>query len=150
MGVASLDLARPVNPRLGLAEAITTAFERGETVPQIAKRIHPTDGKARRALNQKLWRMVREDELLKLTIMQRAQGMMLAGLLPTISALNGRGARGRTDAAKLLFEASGFHNPRVQHEHSGEIKVKLEMPRPTFEQDADGAIVADAEVVEPT
>jgi hypothetical protein len=69
----------------------------------------------------------------------------MVGLVPATHALAGRAARGRPDAIKVLFEASGFHNPRVRHEHSGEIKIKLDMPRPAFGSDDE---VVDADVVD--
>jgi hypothetical protein len=64
--------------------------------------------------------------------------------LPGVTrALVRRAQRGRVDAIKLLFELTGFYNPRsiVDHNHSGEININLTMggrPEP----------VVDAEVVE--
>lgn len=69
---------------------------------------------------------------------------LLVGLKPVVRAMVRRGARGRMDAARIILEASGFHNPRVKHEHSGEVTIKLDMPRPKFEQDE----IVDADVVE--
>jgi hypothetical protein len=74
----------------------------------------------------------------------RAEMLMSLG---EVSVALGRKARaGRVDAIKLLFEASGLHNPRVQHEHSGEVTIKVEMPRPKFVENDEG--VTDATVVE--
>jgi hypothetical protein len=68
---------------------------------------------------------------------------MLMDLGPVATAVGARAKRGRIDAAKLLMESTGFHNPRVKHEHSGDIKLTLNIPRPSF----DGE-VADADVVD--
>lgn len=70
---------------------------------------------------------------------------MAAGLIPITDALIRRAAKGRPDAIKLAYEASGFHNPRVKHDHSGEINIKLDMPRP---KQVESGEVVDAEVVE--
>lgn len=68
--------------------------------------------------------------------------LMLA-LPQAARALGQKAGRGYENAIKLLFEASGFHNPRIRHEHSGDIKITLDIPRPTFE-----GSVTDADVVE--
>lgn len=65
------------------------------------------------------------------------------------AALVKRAQRGRVDAIKLGWEVSGFHNPRVkhEHEHSGEITINLKAinrPQPVL----DEAPVVDATVVE--
>lgn len=91
--------------------------------------------------------MVKGDERLAMMIVADAKGEMMMGLIPATEALTRRAAKGRPDAIKLLYEASGFHNPRVKHEHSGDIKITLEsVPRPTFQSDDDD--VVDADVVD--
>ena len=87
--------------------------------------------------------MLETDDRLATELGAHAKVEMLLALVPATRALGQRAARGRPDAAKLLFEATGFHNPRVKHDHSGEIKIKLEIPRPAFESD-----VVDADVVD--
>lgn len=89
--------------------------------------------------------MVRHDPRLVQEVASMAQGEMTVALGPAVVALGSRARKGRPDAIKLLFEATGFHNPRVKHEHSGDIKISLSMPRPKFDADAT---VADAEVVD--
>jgi hypothetical protein len=62
--------------------------------------------------------------------------------------LRRRASRGNPTAIRLLFEATGFHNTKVKHEHSGDITVKLEgipRPEPVVEEDHD---IVDAEVVD--
>lgn len=67
--------------------------------------------------------------------------------LPGINAaLVRRAAKGNVPAIKLALEASGFYNPRVEHEHKGDISITIRnAPRPDRVEDD---IVADAEVVE--
>jgi hypothetical protein len=58
-----------------------------------------------------------------------------------------RGSKGNIPAAKLAMEASGFHNPRMDHHHSGKIEIELKgVPRPAATVDEDH--VVDADVVE--
>lgn len=91
--------------------------------------------------------MVRNDPLMQKAIVERAQAQSLAAMPAAMNAAGKRAARGRMDAVKFLGEASGIHNPRVKHEHSGEVKIKLDMPRPMFRVDADldDANIADAD-----
>lgn len=63
--------------------------------------------------------------------------------------------RKRVDAIKLVMEASGFHNPRIQHEHSGDIQITLSMPRPGQQESLnpgkeDPGPIVEADVVEET
>lgn len=121
----------------------------GKRPAYIAKLMHPEDKKARKRARARIWRMVRnESEVMAKLIAEEAQVEMMLGLGPATKALTRRAAKGRPDAIKLLYEASSFHNPRVKHEHSGDIKITLEsVPRPSFQgSDDDDAI--DAEVVD--
>lgn len=72
-------------------------------------------------------------------------------------ALAKRAKRGRVDAIRLALEVTGVHNPRVRHEHSGDISISLKMPRPAevsnqtageAAQALEEGNVVDAEVVE--
>lgn len=109
---------------------IVEAYARGMTPPQIAKQVYPNDRKKRLALRQRLWRQLSRDVRMQQYIAERAQAIMLVNLIPVTEGVVGRAKRGRPDAAKLIFEASGFHNPRIKHEHSGDIKITLDVPRP--------------------
>lgn len=123
-------------------EYLVNRLERGETPPEIAKRLAKGDKKKAQALRRKIWRMVRNDPIMQKAIVERAQAQSLAGMPAAMSAASKRAARGRMDAVKFLGEASGIHNPRVKHEHSGNIKITLDMPRPTFGSvDDDGTVV---------
>lgn len=127
-------------------EAIIACLAKKMTPAQIAKHMYPEDKKARKAMRARIWRMVRSDVNFHTKVAQQAKAQMVVDLLPATEALGKRAKRGRPDAIKLLMEASGFHNPRVKHEHSGDIKVTLDMPRPTRVETEDDVI--DADVVE--
>lgn len=125
-------------------EYIVNRLERGETPPQIAKRLAKGDKKKAKALRRKIWRMVRNDPLMQRAIVERTQAQSLAAMPAAIGAASKRAARGRMDAVKFLGETSGVHNPRVKHEHSGDIKITLDMPRPAFGSvDDDGNVLDD-------
>lgn len=115
---------------------------------QIAKRIHPEDKEARKDLRRRIWKLVREDAEFQARVASRARGEMVLDLIPATRRLGKRAKRlGKAQETKLLYEASGFHNPRVKHEHSGDISIKLEIPRPEKVSHVDDDVV-DAEVVE--
>jgi hypothetical protein len=95
-------------------------------------------------IERKLYYWAADDPDFQQRIARLCHGEMVLGLPDVTRGLVRRGASGRPDGARLLMEAMGFHNPRVQHEHSGEVTIKMDMPRPTpVEED-----VPDAEVVE--
>lgn len=128
-----------------LREALVEAFERGEKPADIAKRMAPNDKKRAKAIRQKVRYMLHHDERLAEAIVAKAKVSMLMGLPGSAAAVRKRAEHGNIPAAKLLWEASGLHNPRVKHEHSGDIKITLDMPRPNF---ADEGHITDAEVVD--
>lgn len=132
--------------------AFAECFARGMEPPKIARILCPGTGakekKERKALRKRLWKMVRQDPRIQHAIGERIQGHMLIGLGPAAEALMRRAAKGRPDAIKLLFEATGFHNPRVKHEHTGDIKVTLDMPRPARLPSSGEDEIVDAEVVD--
>ena len=131
-----------------LADIVADGFSKGETGPQIAKRLAKGDKNLAAKYRKRIRALIyRNPDHLKEAVARQMQGDMLAGLPGTMTAVVKRAHRGRMDAAKVMLEASGFHNPRVKHEHSGDIKVTLDMPRPKFEQDVVASI-EDADVVE--
>lgn len=126
-------------------DAIIECLAKGMTPPQIAKHMYPeADQKAeRKRMRTRLWRMIREDPAFQAKVAQRAKAQMVTDLLPATEALGKRAKRGRPDAIKLLMEASGFHNPRVKHEHSGDIKITMDIPRPARVETEDDVIDVD-------
>jgi hypothetical protein len=146
MAMALLPALAPESSVSGdYAAAIGARMAKGERPMDIARKLHPHDSKARLRTYMKIRRLALKDQRVLERINEDLQIEMMVGLVPATQALVTRASRGRPDAIKLLYEASGFHNPRVKHDHSGEIQIKLVMPRPKFDADAT---VADAEVVD--
>lgn len=128
-------------------EAAADLVIQGRSPSEIAKKLHPDDPAARKTLRSKLWRLVRNDADFHRRIGERAHAKLVLGLGPTVEGIVRRAEKGNPQAAKLVLEASGFHNPKMQHEHSGEVSIKLDLPRPpAIESTAEP--VQDAEVVE--
>lgn len=126
-------------------ETIVDWLEQGKTLPELAKRLAKGDRRRANTLRRRFQRMVANDPLLQMAIYSRAKAGLVTAVPGTVEAVRKRAQRGRMDAAKIVLEASGVHNPRVQHEHSGEISVKLDMPRPKF---IEAEAVEDAEIVD--
>lgn len=127
--------------------AIVDAFERGETVGDIARTLAHGDEKKRKKYATKLRSMVRNDRILQRALIERGQMNLLTAVPMASVAIGKRAAKGRMDAAKFVMEATGVHNPRVRHEHSGEVRVSLDLPRPKFAE-AKVIEIDDAEVIE--
>lgn len=148
MVVASTDLAQSsTRPPLsdGQLSALLEACSRGIHPRELAKRLHPHDRQARRVAYRRLMHHMLYDERVAQAIREEVQVSFMVGLPPAGRALSNRSAARDVRAIKLLLEATGVHNPRIQHEHSGEIRIKFDIPRPTFESDDD---IVDADVVE--
>lgn len=141
---SSLPIKEPSEFQIGVARLIAA----GKRPAEIAKLLEPEDKAARKRIRRKIWYMVRNEPIIMADLVaSEAKVEMVMGLGPATHALTRRAAKGRPDAIKLLYEASGFHNPRVKHEHSGDIKITLDsMPRPARVVDEDD--VVDAEVVD--
>lgn len=133
-------------------------LNKGFTAEQIACKIDPAKGRRYRKVKGQVQRVAAEDQ----EFLAGKAGEFTGGLamqLPQMGeALARRARRGRVDAIKLALEVTGVHNPRVKHEHSGDITISMNsIPRPpraddeTVGQQAqaleDGTIV-DATVVE--
>lgn len=113
-------------------DALIEALDRGMKPPDIAKALAKGDKAKAKRLRQRIWKTIRSDAEFHRRLGERAKGQMVVDMLPAVNAVGKRAARGRMDAAKLLLEATGVHNPRIKHEHTGEIKVSLDLPRPDF------------------
>jgi hypothetical protein len=121
-------------------------FAAGRRPAEIAKAVYPNDPVKRKALRRRIWATIHKDPQMAAASASRVQAEMIMGLPLAARALMRRAHKGRVDAIKLAFEATGFHNPRVQHQHSGEISVKVTMPRPPPVE--DDPQVVDADVVD--
>lgn len=155
-----MDLARLPAPRTEstpeptakqvLQTRLASYLADGMTYSELAEKLAKGDKRKARQWRHKLRRWAATDDYFREILIVAAQAEMVMALQPATQALARRAARGNPQAIKLLFEATGFHNPKVKHEHSGEVKVKLEVggqvsaaPRPAPVED-----VVDAEVVE--
>lgn len=127
-------------------EQVLNLLADGWTVGRIAKHVAPNNPKKRKVMRQKIRRIANRPEV------QEAAGLMakanlVLGVLPTSEAIVRKAVAGRVDAAKLVFEASGFHNPRTEVAHSGDIQITIKgLPRP--EQVVDETVVSDADVID--
>jgi hypothetical protein len=123
------------------AALLAARIANGEHPRVLARKLHPNDPVKRRRAYKRLRAMALKDSRIAAYVADDVRLEMLVGLRATVAGLIRGGARGRADASKLILEASGFHNPRVQHQHSGEIKIRLEMPRPAFDEVVDADVV---------
>lgn len=133
-------------------ELTVAGLRAGHGVGGTARKLARGDKDRARRFRARIRRMLASDPGLQLMIHQAAQARMLEDALPVVDAVGQRAKRGRMDAAKVILEATGIHNPRVQHEHSGDIKISLDLPRPPAVADHGSAElmeeITDAEVVE--
>jgi hypothetical protein len=124
--------------------ALVDAMEKGLSVREISLKLAPGDKTKQKTWRDRIRRMLAHDPLLARAIVMRAQSNLLQAVPGTTVAVGKRAQRGRMDAAKTVLEATGVHNPRVKHEHSGNIKITLDMPRPAFGSvDDDGNVLDD-------
>lgn len=127
------------------AVAVGSALADNMSLSKLAGRMAKGNRRKERALRRKFRQMAARDPLTREILQMAAGGELMAGLPGAAQALARRASRGYIPAIKLLFEATGFHNPRMQHEHSGEVVIRLEgiQRAPVVEDE-----VTDAEVVE--
>lgn len=138
------------------AEKIRRYLHKGYTPQEAAKKTVPKPGRKQRLALRQAYRILATDQTLQQAIAEEAKGILVRGVPVASTAVTKRASRGRVDAAKLVFEASGFYNPRIQHEHSGDIKVTIDIPRPERVDErpgnssaaGPGPEVVDADVVE--
>lgn len=132
-------------------DEILWVLAEGRSPMQVAKKLAGDDKKRQVAIRRKIYRLFArvdmQDELAA-----RLKLVQILGLGPAMKALNRKAAAGRVDAIKLAFESSGFHNPRVQHEHGGEVTITIKnAPRPARvveEYAGQNDAIIDAQVVE--
>jgi hypothetical protein len=115
----------------------------------VARKLAPNDRHERKKIRARVRRLAASDPVFQARIGELAHGHLIMSLGTAVRGLERAAGRGRSDAIKLLFEATGFHHTKTQHEHSGEIKVKLEIPRPpVLDDEGRPEPVVDADVVE--
>lgn len=135
----------PKEPR---AEKIRKLFLKGYTSEDIARKLAKGDKRKYRVIKTQCALVWERFEDAQQALAARAR-MELGEALPDVAkGVSRRAKTGRAQEAKLVFEASGFHNPKVNHDHSGEISVKLDMPRPALVETTDQGDIVDAEVLD--
>jgi hypothetical protein len=141
---ATTEAAVQISP---FEEMVAKAITDGKSPAQIARSLSGGDPRKRKTIYKRIRRLIYRDDWLHhaMDVYRRRMAVetMLAG-----PALAARAKRGRVDAQKLMLEVSGIHNPKVSHEHSGDINLRfIAMPRPDA---ADQTQLEPAEVVDAT
>lgn len=124
--------------------AVLNGMLKGYTIKELAKKF---ERKLRPEWFRLYWAIV---DVLNLPEMQemlhmQAKAEVFTALDPAMKGARRRATAGRMDGVRFIAEATRFHNPRVNHEHSGEVKITIDMPRP--QREIEGPVV-DAEVVD--
>lgn len=102
----------------------------GKGVGAIARAMAPNDKVRQKSLREKIRRLGRQEDFQNFIGEMSKVGTIMA-VPSTVEAVARKARAGRVDAAKLIFEASGFHNPRIQHDHGGEVVISIRnAPRP--------------------
>lgn len=116
----------------------------------IARTLHPKNPRGQQAAKRRIERLIQNDPRIYNQVLDHVKADIASSIGPAMRGLVRRADKGNVHAARLILEIAGVHNPRVRHEHKGDIKIKLEgLPRPRFEDtgnDADS--IVDADVVE--
>ena len=135
-----------------IKQKIADLLADGVPVGKIAKRLGKDDPKAVRQWRHKIRRWVYTDDAFAQALARASKGEAAVQLVGAVEAVGRRAKRGRVDAFKVLGEFSGMHNPKVNHEHSGEVKITLAtMPRPEpvkTEDSVDSDAIQEAEIVD--
>lgn len=123
---------------------------KGWTVDEIVEALGRGDKRRERVIKQQLRRLASEDEWIQQYIGGAAKGALILGIEDITDAMVRRGSRGNVPAAKLAMEASGFHNPRMDHHHSGKIEISFTgvQRAPLIVDELASETIVDAEVVE--
>lgn len=127
-----------------IVNGVLDGMSQAAIVNQLVGRENRSSAKAKRI--RRHYRELMQRPEVQALIAQQAQATLIGGIPGITEALVRKARTGRVDAIKLAFEASNFHNPKVNHEHSGEVRITLDIPRP--ERVEDEMHVVDADVVE--
>jgi hypothetical protein len=129
-----------------IQEEVTELLADGWTPAKIARKLAPDDEKKRKRLRHRIRRMMYAPAVQE-RVAANAKAESVAYLGASVQALGRKAAAGRVDAMKLLFESTGYHNTKTQHEHTGEIQINIKgLPRPPRVEDE--TVISDAEVIE--
>jgi len=151
MGVANLPAKRSPDSPVRLTKGQRLAvelFAEGKTLYAVSAELAKRNSHSRRTWARRIRNWLTLDEAFQSEIARLAQAELIGGTARVTKAVVNRAARGNPNMARLALEASGFHNPKVDHRHSGEVKITMSgIPRPTAGHDETPPVV-DAEVVE--
>lgn len=115
----------------------------GRSIGQMARRIAKGDRKKYNRWYMTIIHVLNLEEI-QTVLMGMAQAGAITSLPGAVDGAGRRAASGRMDGVRWIGEVTGFHNPRVRHEHSGEVKISLNMPRPVREESIiDAAVIED-------
>lgn len=130
-------------------DKIADLIRHGWTSGEIARKMHPKNPRKQKVLRGRIRRTIALHAELAGQAAMESHGIAIEALPEMTEALVSRAKRGRTDSIKLAYELTKFHNPRITHDHTGEIKIKLEgLTRPERTVDSTAASLEDAQVVE--
>jgi hypothetical protein len=134
------------------ADKIRRLLVAGHTIGDIVDRLAPDDPRRQHTIKQQIYRIMGQDEEVQTALGLMGKGQLVLHTPDMVNALVRRASKGNIPAIKLALEASGFHNPRLLHEHSGEININIKgLPRPERHADVTEAdVVEDADVVDTT
>jgi hypothetical protein len=120
-------------------------ISKGYTTARVARELAPNSRSKQKYWRQRL-RKAMNDPRMQILIHEDAHATATAALPRAIRGAAAQAARGRMDAVKFIAEVTRFHTPRTQHEHSGDIRITIDMPRPRRVQNEED--IPDADVVE--
>jgi hypothetical protein len=142
--VANLPATIPQVPKR--ADQIRQLLGRGWTPHEIAEQLAGEDQRKRNVVLTQIRKLAFEPAVQEEVAMV-SKGTLMIHMPEVVAAVVRRAVKGNIPAAKLAMEASGFHNPRMDHHHSGKIEIELKgVPRPERVVDEDN--VVDADVVD--
>lgn len=130
-----------------LARVIEQLARKGYGAAEVAKKLAPNNPRKQKNIRRQFRRIIGERPSIAYEQSLITKGVFLEEMEQAAEAVARRAKRGRVDAAKLMLEVTGLHNPRVKHEHSGDININLKgLTRPPAVETEDS--VVDADVVE--
>lgn len=125
-------------------------INKGMTTHEIATKLAKGSPQKYKSVRAQLRRILATDDKYQVKTGLEAKGAMIEGLVDVTEAMVRRGSRGNVPAAKLVYEATGFHNPRVEHKHSGKVEIAFTgvQRAPLIVDETAAGPIVDATVVE--
>lgn len=130
-------------------ETIALMLAGGITHTEIARRLAPKDLKRQKIIRNYIRRTAFTDKEFREQVAQKIKAVALLDMGAAVQSLIQRAIdTGRPDAVKLALELTGVHAPRVEHEHSGEVAISFNLPRPAPVDTEPTAIEGKAEEID--